>query len=86
MYGVASDENSILRGAYELSTAFEASGNVEKSANNTTDGGNDGNRLEIGNFVAAAGGQIDTSLATIATTATTDTDTKFAITNVGTLK
>jgi hypothetical protein len=46
VYNSGTDTNGIANGSYEVSTAFENSGNVKNKA--IDDGGNDVIRLEIG--------------------------------------
>ncbi len=58
VYWVASDKNGIEKWAYEISTAFENSWNIKKYAKE--DWWNESNRYEIGLFVSAQGGAIDT--------------------------
>lgn len=59
------DDNGIEYGFYEVSTAFENSGNVSARANNDTDNGNDAGRLELWVGVAS----LNTTVAANAVTA-----------------
>ncbi|MDP2104183.1 MAG: prepilin-type N-terminal cleavage/methylation domain-containing protein, partial [Candidatus Gracilibacteria bacterium] len=48
MYNQGKDTNGIEGQIYEVSTAFEAQGNLTSKAADTMDKGNDANRLEVG--------------------------------------
>lgn len=48
VYTVGADSVGIVQGAYEVSVAFENQGNVSSKAIDTSDNGNDPNRLEQG--------------------------------------
>lgn len=48
MYNQGKDTNGIEGQTYEVSTAFEAQGNLTSKAADTMDKGNDPNRLEVG--------------------------------------
>lgn len=80
IYAVGEDANGITAGAYEVSTAFENTWNVETKAIDTDDAWNDPTRLEVGLRMDA----LDTADAdAVGTAAAWAGSTVFGITRAG---
>jgi len=89
VYSVWADSVGIVRGAYELSTAFENQGNVNSKADSTVDNGEDDARLELGTVkTGTTGTDLDTQQAQAtafdwADLAAADTSATIVIVNSG---